>query len=781
MSTISKKYQGSSALTLERLYRGVAAPVLFGILFFFVVCLGAADSIKGMVMAAMAFSLLVIAMRFKLLRDRIQWPLIALTLYVLMDGISTFYAVSGKFALKEFLKVLLAFLLAVILTAASPKKEETRGKRVAMVLAVCAALTSLVSIDLISTRWISGAVIGILESFTTSFSRLEAIQPGIRLDSMFENPNVQAGISGIGVLLSLALASRAEEKGERNTSLVLLFLNSLAFVLVFSMGATAFLGLAFLLLLIFEPKESRYGLFLTMLETLVLVGVATVLIAKTSFHAWTGFRPIPLLCCIVGSAALCVLNALIGKSRIARIHIQKKVLITIGVVIVLAAAAFIVVAWNWTGPIQLAPGETLRRTMKLEPGTYTVSVKADQPLSLTVSCRNYEEVIVGRSNYLYEKGDVQNVVIDVPDDALLVFFDFDAETACRIERAACNETEIPLGYKLLPSFIANRFQGMWANRNFLLRFVHVSDGLKLFRRSPIIGLGMGAYENGIKSVQSFYFETKYAHNHYVQCLTETGVIGLLLFLFLWITSGIAVWRSRKTHPLAPAFEALLVFMAGHAIIEVTFSSQPFLPMAYGVFALISLCCGETIKKPKLTNAARTVCIGIATVCSLIYCGFLASNMMAKNQADREPSMQTLVRCVSMDRFEWADYALPYVINAEGDNVNPYVRQQADVFAEKLAKVNSNTIPIYLAEYYFQSDRPEQGIEMVEKYVDYVASDERAWQQAFDLLKAYSDGSEVFRSGVVRVAQKLDTWRAKNPGTIRINETAQAFIAECRSA
>ena len=63
---------------------------------------------------------------------------------------STFYAVSGKFALYEFLKVFIAFALAVSLLAISPVKEKITGRFIAMVLAVCSTLGSLVSIDLIN-------------------------------------------------------------------------------------------------------------------------------------------------------------------------------------------------------------------------------------------------------------------------------------------------------------------------------------------------------------------------------------------------------------------------------------------------------------------------------------------------------------------------------------------------------------------------------------------------------------------------------------------------------
>lgn len=54
------------------------------------------------------------------------------------------------------------------------------------------------------------------------------------------------------------------------------------------------------------------------------------------------------------------------------------------------------------------------------------------------------------------------------------------------------------------------------------RFVYVSDAMKLFKRSPIVGLGMGAFENGIYNVQTYHYETKYVHNHYIQTMVETA-------------------------------------------------------------------------------------------------------------------------------------------------------------------------------------------------------------------------------------------------------------------
>lgn len=102
-----------------------------------------------------------------------------------------------------------------------------------------------------------------------------------------------------------------------------------------------------------------------------------------------------------------------------------------------------------------------------------------------------------------------------------------------------------LGYTLLPEFAANRIQGLWANQNFIQRLVFFRDGLKLWQASPLIGWGVGGVEGQLTSVQSFYYESKYIHNQFIQIMDEAGVLGLAAFVGML---GSAVWmltRRRK--------------------------------------------------------------------------------------------------------------------------------------------------------------------------------------------------------------------------------------------
>ena len=180
---------------------------ILAVVFFFAVCLSAPLSIRGATVAALIALAVVGICRFPTLRDRITPPLLVLTVFVVVCGASTFYAISGKFALQEFLKLLFSYCTALILLAAAPKDSLVGGRWIAAILTGGAALISLVSIDLLSTHIISTPVLSLLSLFSANYASLGIVEPGIRMLSLLDKPNIYAGVAAIGVLLGLSLAS----------------------------------------------------------------------------------------------------------------------------------------------------------------------------------------------------------------------------------------------------------------------------------------------------------------------------------------------------------------------------------------------------------------------------------------------------------------------------------------------------------------------------------------------------------------------------------------------
>ena len=259
-------------------------------------------------------------------------------------------------------------------------------------------------------------------------------------------------------------------------------------------------------------------------------------------------------------------------------------------------AAFAAAALTLTGPADLAAGESLRRAEYPGAGEYTLNIQATGPVTVTIESQNQQETMMHTSTVLYS-GSADGARFTVPEDSLVTYFNFRAKEGLTLSEASftgeAGTTALKLEYSLLPGFIANRLQGLFANENAIQRTVFFADGMKLFRRSPVLGLGLGAFESASPGVQSFYYETKYTHNHYVETLLTTGVVGLILFVGMLGLCAAAVWknlrRKEEADALAPALGAALVFMAGHGAVEVVISSCYYLPIALGVLGLICLC------------------------------------------------------------------------------------------------------------------------------------------------------------------------------------------------
>lgn len=754
-----------------------------GVVCFLLLCLTTNTHIKLLAFVATLLAGGTLALRVPDIRERFTLPMVAVTAWVIMQGVSTLYAVSGKFAIYEFTKVLFSFGVFVLVVSYEMEDRQQVGRRTATIAETVTALAGLFSIDLLSTHLLSTPLITLLSVFTDTYSVLSGVEVGTRMTSLFDNPNIFAGCAGIGVLLSLGLATTAQSRNARRYHVVCLAVNALSFVLAFSMGASGMIALAFVVYLIFEQKSRRADLIVLMVETLVLSVAAMFPIYVTSFDEWDGIQPIPLVCTVVVAVLLCVADQFSQKTLVPKLQQHTKTVIGLIVAIIVLVGVYAALALNITGSINLGAGETLRRSIYPAAGTYTLQVESDKEVSVVIESQNREDTMMHTSSVLYS-GSAQGASFAVPEDSEVVYFNFTAGEATQLisvtYQGDSGQGEVKLGYKLLPGFVANRLQGLFANQNAIQRLVFFEDGMKLFQRSPVYGLGMGAFENGVTSVQSFFYETKYAHNHYIQVLVETGVIGFVLFLGTLLSMAAVLLLSRRkkelAHPMVPALLATLVFMAAHAGVEVVFSSNFYLPLAFLVFALICLCCGEELSLFQEKELAKT-CIqrGVAVLMG-VYILLLGGNMCAQYMFQKATTYDAIEDCIMVDKFEWADYMLSYVYSASAEENPTYeMEQNLPKYMAKLEQQNSNTIPLYLAQAYFNLGQTEDAIRMLEKYVNYVPSDPATWNAAFNTLMTNIREEQVYVDGVQRIYDMMKQWESENMGTITLDETVSAFL------
>lgn len=769
-------------------------PYIMAVLFFIAesLCFDVYDERLKLITVILGTVALVAALlRFSALRQRCTLPFCALALYVFLDGLAALYAAqraSGTVALYTLLSVLAAFCIVLTVTALAPDEGQAPGRWLGTVLTGFAGIASLLSIDSISTRLLSGPVLSFIDLLTDNYSASGQIEVGARMSSIFGDPNVFAGVAALGVLLGLGLATTEAPGWRRHVHLVLLSLNSLAFVLAFSMGGMGTIALAFLAYLLLERREQLMGTFLLMLETLVPTAISAMLISMTSFTAWTGIRLLPLVCAAVSSAVICLLDRFVGRKFGERLAGKSK-LAVIGITAVIVAA-FLVVAVNWTGSVTLQAGESLRRAAYPEPGEYALVIEADGEINVTVESQDQEEAMMHTNSVLYQ-GPASGASFTVPEGSKVVYFNFSAPVSVQFDSATydgpAGSGSLPLGYKLLPGFMANRLQGFFANENAIQRLVFFQDGLKLFAQSPIIGLGLSGFQANMRAVQSFWYRTQNVHNHYIEVMVDKGIVGLIVFVALLAVSAAAVWFERRKKdegdPLAPCLGAALVFLVGNAAVEVIFSDYHSLPMVFGIFAMIAVTCGNAIPVLRLKKAGQTAAAGATAAMVLALCVLICGNMAAARMVERENTFASAKTAVQIDVFEWTKYAIRYLQSvgsaSEEDGVDGEIMYQADKYAALLEDKPDFDVPYYLAEFYLNTDRTTAGLEMAEEYVERNASDSTGWQDIFDLLLEHNEDSEEYRAGVMRIVERLDRWNEENMGEIQLSAVTQVFIESVR--
>ena len=182
-------------------------------------------------------------------RKRI-WNLPSLLLlgYAAFSWVTIFWAMSGKFHLREGSKLLIAVFF-FLLVAMHKKFDGAFARRVMGAIAGISAIYALLSIEAVST--------GLTKTLLARLPALDAekiVFQNSRLNGIFGNANIEASIYAIGIFCAVALVCGAEKKWQRALWAAAAAVDALAFLLVFSMGAMACFAAAVVVYLIFAGK-----------------------------------------------------------------------------------------------------------------------------------------------------------------------------------------------------------------------------------------------------------------------------------------------------------------------------------------------------------------------------------------------------------------------------------------------------------------------------------------------------------------------------------------------
>lgn len=787
-----KKPAGQASVSLEK---GVPAPVeklpamdivwvsLFSLLLFLAMTVQTGR--MSMILLVLALALSVGRAPLGRLRQRFCVPTLGFIAFALMQGFAAIYSHFGDYAVREYQKFLAAFALAVILLVRIEKKH-VRG--ILWGIAGVCAVISFLCIDMASFGAAFEAFNSLVELLGGTFSNVELNTWGTRVAGIYNDANVSGSILALGSLVALYLADSEQVLWKRALASFLLGISAMGFFLSMSRGAILCFALALLVWLAAAGKGNWLSLFFQMFFSAVVV-VALSIPAASGIG--TG-SVLPDLLTLVSGLLIFALDWLLGR-RLARILDGKGKAIAVTVALLAVfCIGYAVAAMTVTGPYTFDDSGLLARTVDLEPGTYTLSGDWDGDVRGYVVSQSELDMLrgLGSATCLYN-GPLEDTEFTVTGEEFRLSIQFWGEPGDVLRQVTLSDgTEIALGHPLLPSFVANRLQDdLLTSASFVQRVQMLKDGWKVFVKAPLFGHGLGSSEGLLTSVQSYYYESKYVHNHILQVMDDMGLLGLIAFLALlggglWLLLR-RIWAERDG--LAAMLLACWVMMNSHSLMEINFSIRAYQCIAYALLLLPVVLYG----KPLSERFAKVG--GLVTACLLwlymaVFGGlYLSHRMVAKDlekgfsTADVSEFMKYCESLVSRDVFDHEDNQLTYVANAvqlDNSRYNGNMRK----YAEELRASGTYTACSGLARYYYlPKGQLEELFACSREGIAQEASAKDAWNLQFDFYRnevlpsVGEEKMDAYLAGVLGTKDYLDAYSEGRLEEIRLTNENQAFL------
>lgn len=115
------------------------------------------------------------------------------------------------------------------------------------------------------------------------------------------------------------------------------------------------------------------------------------------------------------------------------------------------------------------------------------------------------------------------------------------------------------------------------------RLAHWQAAVNMATAFPWLGVGFGNYEIAYPEFRllNWHFPLGHAHNYYLNVLAEAGMIGLLMYLALWVGVALIIWQVRRhPDPLARCIGVGLLgswtYLAVHSLTDNLYVNNVFL-------------------------------------------------------------------------------------------------------------------------------------------------------------------------------------------------------------
>ena len=724
--------------------------------------------------------------------QRLSVPVLGLLAFAVVYGAAAVYTPFGTSGMKEFYKFIAAFSLAVILLARFEREHVPGllwgGASVSTVIA-------LVSLDMSCGQTLFGPFNALMNALGTDYTSALPEYLSARVNGLYNDANVTACLFSLALFTALYLLKDSTCIWRRLAASLLAGVSAVSLLLTGSRGALLCFAVACLVWLVAE-RVNRVSLFLLLVETALAMVVAA---APASSMVARGNETAVMLCLLSG-LILFVLDVLAGRRLEPVLSAHKKAaLAAVGAVAVICAA-YGVGAVTVKGPYTFDSIGRVARQVEIPAGTYTLTAPLDENVRVTLVGQTAYEKLRDQYETLYDSisGETE---FTVPEEFVMTRWQLYAPDGTVLEAVELsNGQRFQLGYPLLPAFIADRLL-LGMGNSFTLRVEFDKDAWKIFSTAPLLGRGLGSTENLTRSVQAFQYESKYAHNHLLQAMADTGIVGTVFALaFVLGSAWLCLQAVRKEKDgLAAVLLAAWVMMNLHSLMEINFSVRGFKCFAYVLLTLPvllyarPLLAGETGKTRK---QAKTVGILVTVGYALylaVFGGLLESARMTDRKAENFQTsnvyeyLDFLRGCVRGNVFDHDSYQRSYVANAVQLNDRAY---NGDLmkYVKQLRSSGTYENDSALARYYYLPRQEwDELFDCSLEGIRQVRSSPDGWNLQMDFYREEvlpamgADNVSAFVDGVLALGGALDAMNAEGRlEPVALNETNQAFLTLCRS-
>ena len=730
----------------------------------------------SMLLCALAFLSLLGKKPLLRFRQRLCVPVLGLLAFAIIYGAAAIYTPFGASGLKEFYKFLAAFSLAVILLA---RYDRADVPGLLWGGAAVSSVVALVSLDMSCGQVLFGPFNALMNALGTDYTSALPEYLSARVNGLYNDANVTACLFSLALFMALYLLQNSTCVWRRLAASLLAGVNAVSLLLTGSRGALLCFAAACLVWLLME-RANRVGLFLLLAETAVAL-------------------------CLLSGVVLWALDVLAGRRLEPLLSAHKKAALAAVGVLCVAAVAVCAAVFLHTGPYTFAAdGDSVTYILHDGiSGEVTLTGDVDGDPEVLVYSQSRLERYHNRETTLYS-GQLSQCVFTVPEDAAEVHVRVTGQEGETLRRLTASDgTEITLSYPWLPDAISLRLLNdrLLGGNSTFMRQTYVKDTVSLFAKAPLIGHGLGSTENLTRSVQSFQYESKYAHNHLLQTMADTGLVGTVFALtFVLGSAWLCLQAVRKEKDgLAAALLAAWVMMNLHSLMEISFSVRGFKCFAYALLVVPILLYAQPLidgVTAKIRKKLKTVSIILAVGYALYlaaFGGLLESARMTDRKAEQFQTsdiyeyLDFLRGCVRGDMFDHDSYQRNYVANAVQLDDRAYNGDMLK-YVEQLRATGTYENDSALARYYYlPRQKWDELFACSREGIRQVRSSPDGWNLQMDfyreeVLSAMGvDNVSAFLDGVLALSDALDAMNAEGRlETVELNETNQSFLALCRS-